>query len=318
MAKLLFIHIPKTAGTSLRSFLESFVDDDDIYPNKIELAQEAARYHNWQLFSESFRPAHLVRAHLPYTKLLSLYPEKPFVMTILRHPFVRSISEILHHKRLGSVELKKLSLDEIAQTRPDLFKPQWKYLGNSLAEAMVNLDKCDWVGLQEHYEDSLKMLVDAVGLPQPEKIKKLNVRPEMDVNFSLKSIESILELTQDDFLLYYHAMELFRSRRAEVLPEIQAQGRVGGVEGRRIFGWARFLNLDIPANVDIYVNDVKVGFVVANVFRKDLMERFGRNCAYEYTIPEEISVFKGDIIRARVAGEFVDLENSPLVFGGFT
>jgi hypothetical protein len=314
MKNLLFIHIPKTAGTALRTFLESCVDESEIYPNKNDLEQESGRYHHWPLFSQSFRPAQLVRAHLPYSKLLSLYPEKPYVMTILRHPLLRSISEIMHHKRLGSVELTSLSLDEIAQTRPDLFKPQWQYLGNNLAEAMHNLNQCDWVGLQEHYEDGLKMLVRGLGLPMPEHITKVNARPETEVSLSLKSIECILEAVHDDFLLYYHAAQLFRSRQMDNILKINAQGRVGGIEGRKIFGWARSFISDNPVGVDIYLNNVKVGCVVANFYRTDLFKKFNKNCAYEYIFPAEISIFPGDIIRARVAGELVDLENSPVEF----
>lgn len=313
MKNLLFIHIPKTAGTALRTFLESFVEDNDVYPNKNDLEQEEGRYHNWPLFSQSFRPAHLVRAHLPYSKLLSLYPEKPFVMTILRHPLLRSISEILHHKRLGSIELRSLSIDEIVQTRPDLFKPQWQYLGNDLAEAMHNLNQCDWVGLQEHYEDSLKMLVSSLGFPLPEKMRKINVRPEMEVNFSLKSIECILKTGHDDFLLYYHALELFRSRLAAQSPEGQAQGRVGGIEGRKIFGWARLTNSNNSARVEILLNDIKVGVVTADLPRADLLRKFNRSCGYAYEFPVDISLFSGDVLRLRVEGDNRDLENSPLI-----
>lgn len=316
MRNLLFVHIPKTAGTALRLFLESLMDDSQIYPNKNDLEQEEGCYHNWNLFSQSFRPAQLVRAHLPYSKLLSLYPQKPFVMTILRHPLLRSISEILHHKRLGSVDLKGLSLDEIAQTRPDLFKPQWQYLGNNLVEAMHNLNQCDWVGLQEHYEDGLKLLVGAHGLSMPKNVTKVNVRPAMEVNLSLKSIECILDATKDDFLLYYHAVDLFRARQTEVLPDIQVRGRVGGIQDRRIFGWALLLNSEKSAELNIYVNDIKVGSTTANLLRKDLINKFSKACAFEYSLPQEISVFSGDQIHVRIAGGFTDIENSPLQFVG--
>jgi hypothetical protein len=314
MKNLLFIHIPKTAGTALRTFLESFVEDSDVYPNKNDLEKERERYHNWPLFSQSFRPALLVRAHLPYSKLLSLYPEKPFVMTILRHPLLRSISEILHHKRLGSDKLRSLSIDEIAQSRPDLFKPQWQYLGNDLAEATHNLTQCDWVGLQEHYEDGLKMLVRGLGLPMPEHITKVNVRPKMEVNLSIRSIECILESAKDDFLLYYQAVELFRSRQAEVSPEMQAQGRIDGIDGRRIFGWARLKNSQVAAHVEIFLNDIKVGLVKADLPQTNLLRDLNQACGYEYEFPVDISLFKGDILRLRIEGDFRELDNSPLIF----
>ncbi|MCC2632546.1 MAG: hypothetical protein K0S48_432 [Ramlibacter sp.] len=91
----------------------------------------------------------------------------------------------------------------------------------------------------------------------------------------------------------------------------KAQGRLGGVANRKIYGWARFLHSKAPASVDLFVNGDKVASVVANKPRPDLMQRFNQACAFNFDLPEGFAVKSGDVLRARVVNEVRDLENSP-------
>jgi len=99
----------------------------------------------------------------------------------------------------------------------------------------------------------------------------------------------------------------------------KADGRLDGFSGRKVYGWARLVHSKKHATVEIYINDIRIGLVDANVPRQDLLDIYGENCAFEYEIPLELSVFDGDVIRARVSNEVCDLENSRLEFkfGGF-
>jgi len=92
----------------------------------------------------------------------------------------------------------------------------------------------------------------------------------------------------------------------------KAEGRLGGIVGRKVFGWARLVHSKKSAMVEIYINDVKVGLAEANTPRQDLFEKYGQNCGYEYEVPFDLSLFDGDVIRARVENEVRDLENSRL------
>jgi hypothetical protein len=87
---------------------------------------------------------------------------------------------------------------------------------------------------------------------------------------------------------------------------------LGGIVGRKVFGWARLVHSKKSAMVEIYINDVKVGLAEANTPRQDLFEKYGQNCGYEYEVPFDLSLFDGDVIRARVENEVRDLENSRL------
>jgi hypothetical protein len=94
----------------------------------------------------------------------------------------------------------------------------------------------------------------------------------------------------------------------------KAHGRLGGVRHRKIFGWARYVHTENPAEVEIFVNDHSLGVITADHSRKDLIERFGEPCAFFFELPEDILIKSGDFIRARVVNEVEDLDNSPLTY----
>lgn len=91
----------------------------------------------------------------------------------------------------------------------------------------------------------------------------------------------------------------------------KAQGRLGGVANRKIYGWARWLHSKGAASVDLFVNGEKIASVVANKPRPDLMQRFNQPCAFNFELPEGLALKSGDVLRARVVNEVRDLENSP-------
>lgn len=91
----------------------------------------------------------------------------------------------------------------------------------------------------------------------------------------------------------------------------KAQGRLGGVKGNQIYGWARLVHANHSARVDLFVNDKKIGTIVADRPRPDLLEKFNQNCAFFFDL--NLNLKSGDLLRARVVNEVVDLENSPLL-----
>lgn len=94
--------------------------------------------------------------------------------------------------------------------------------------------------------------------------------------------------------------------------ESQSIGYLDGVRGRTVFGWARLAHSHAPAEVMLYVNDQLIATVKADKPRPDLKEKFGRDCAFVYDLPEEIVLKPGDRLRARVVNEVRDLNNSPI------
>ena len=92
----------------------------------------------------------------------------------------------------------------------------------------------------------------------------------------------------------------------------KAQGRLGGISNRVVYGWAKYVHTATNAIVDIYLNDLLIATVEANEKRADLEEKFGKACAFSYVLPDEIVLKQGDILRAHVQNDIRDLENSYL------
>jgi len=102
-------------------------------------------------------------------------------------------------------------------------------------------------------------------------------------------------------------------RSASPQPQLKAQGRLEVFADRSFRGWARLLDSDQSAVVEFFVNDVKVGEVVADQYRADLSKSFNRSCAFEFHLSDEISIYGGDLIRARCTVNSTDLVGSPII-----
>jgi len=86
-----FLHLPKTAGTTFYFLLDSFFDLDSIYP-----------YRFWNRLlknkQKNFSKFRFFRGHFGYS-LCRLLPKKPIILTVLRDPIKRTISDYDHRVR---------------------------------------------------------------------------------------------------------------------------------------------------------------------------------------------------------------------------
>jgi hypothetical protein len=92
---LYFLHIAKTAGTSLRSYIESHYAEEAIAP--FYLTHELAAFieAQGQAAADGFA---LYRGHMGYS-LLSHLETKPQLITLLREPVARTLSHYAHIMR---------------------------------------------------------------------------------------------------------------------------------------------------------------------------------------------------------------------------
>lgn len=158
-------------------------------------------------------------------------------------------------------------------------------------------------------------ILDFIERRDPSRImvsyEKALIEPKklIDTLIEFLSIEPSKEQTESaiDFITPYPVEYLEKARINK------STGRLGGINDGKIFGWARYIHRKHSADVDIYLNDKKLTTLTADRPRKDLMERFGIPCAFVYDLPSNITLKKGDILRARVTDEIRDLDNSPLI-----
>jgi hypothetical protein len=162
--KLVFIHIPKTAGTSLRLLLESNYREDErigIYSHE-NLDQRLAD----ALADPKIK---CIYGHFPLRPVV--VESEAMVMTLLREPIARSMSHYNHYSKRMNEKHEKLmqgihtpeDFTRLVQSnnRQTAFLSgylnQQEFLKDStvLDKALKNFDRLDAVGFTEHYAASI-------------------------------------------------------------------------------------------------------------------------------------------------------------------
>lgn len=120
----------------------------------------------------------------------------------------------------------------------------------------------------------------------------------------------------DDARLIERATGAVDPGNAQYLEESRSRrglGRLDGVVGRLLKGWATVTGLDEPVDVRLTLNGRELGVVCADRPRADLV-RFDPSGAraFEFVLPDEVEIAPGDVLGARIVGEIKDLGNSPL------
>jgi len=162
--KLVFIHIPKTAGTSLRLLLESNYREDErigIYSHE-NLDQRLAA----ALADPKIK---CIYGHFPLRPVV--VESEAMVMTLLREPIARSMSHYNHYSKRMNEKHEKLM--EGIHTPEDFtrlvqsnnrqtaflsgYLNQQEFLKDPtvLEKALKNFDRLDAVGFTEHYAASI-------------------------------------------------------------------------------------------------------------------------------------------------------------------
>tara|TARA_B100000927_G_scaffold216079_1_gene176337 strand:- start:662 stop:1414 length:753 start_codon:yes stop_codon:yes gene_type:complete len=162
--KLVFIHIPKTAGTSLRLLLESNYCEDErigIYSHE-NLDQRLAE----ALADTKIK---CIYGHFPLRPLI--IESDAIVITLLREPIARSMSHYNHYsKRMNEKHEKLMKGIETPEEFTKLVQSNNRqtaflsgYLNQQeflmdhtvLEKALKNFDRLDAVGFTEHYTASI-------------------------------------------------------------------------------------------------------------------------------------------------------------------
>lgn len=248
--KLVFIHLPKTAGTTLRYIIEAHFNESDICPLHNRNEFEGLKNQYLEQFS-------YIRGHVPYELVEKMLTSKRTWITMLRDPVERYISQFffLQAKPVSipilyppatkndvqtlcnmtlddfintqSFKLSLLSRDMQARwlsTTINTDSPdKWLHaFNNSLVqETDINIDLgfqrlsgVNIIGLTERFQDSVFMLSYYFGWPPVMSDTYLNVtvgKPKRD-DISKHLIDQIVELNSSDMLIYEHAKQIFEKR----------------------------------------------------------------------------------------------------------
>ncbi|MEO1856018.1 MAG: hypothetical protein ABGY95_01460 [Rubritalea sp.] len=220
------LHIPKTAGTSLRVALEAALGAERVFPNREYLRLRGGQYLNANEMAFALAGASpavsLIQGHLSLKEVKKLSPDAKMI-TVLRRPSERLISNLKHiRNRHGVTDAFEDILSDVGsaaalankQTRQlsvlELEAPMQEHLES----AKEQLATFAVVGLTERYPETLILCEALLGLSlgQPEH---LNSGEPSGEPWST-------ELTERIEALNYYDAELYRC--AEQIFECQLQG----------------------------------------------------------------------------------------------
>ena len=260
---LIFLHIPKTAGTTLNRIIEWQYDPRRIFtvdPHQIRATVKRLR----TLPEERRRNLQAVRGHFIYG-VHDCLPQGGTYITILRDPVKRVLSSFqfiqrrpLHplHRKLKTKGVGVKEFLEITANRQNLQTKMLagvSYTGpcdeSTFAQARENMEKTfRVVGISERFQESLLLIATSFGwkIPYYENRKVSKTRAAVDPSV----LEQIREMNPYDIALYEYGMsrldeDLRKNEQAisETARALQATPKPGRLESfvTTTTGTGRFL-----------------------------------------------------------------------------
>lgn len=247
---IIFTHIQKCAGSTIRRMLSESAIINALLPEEVHIPDELGRtpYENIvqltpeQLESFRNRKTIVLADHSGYDTIKKynlLQFKKPFRMTFLRNPIERFISyyyffffnKSMNYENLAGVHLNDLSEIDLKNILKNLANVQCSFLSgvsdfdnsyssmsiDSYRRAKYNLDnRYHFYGLQERFDESVKRLKDV--LPEwfelcDTKYPKVNIGSNIRRNIEIKPshLNIIKEFNEFDLKLHKYATNKFNN-----------------------------------------------------------------------------------------------------------
>jgi|GEM_PF-6354084 len=240
---LVFVHIPKTAGTTFKQILFDKFPQDSHRP--------------WDFMAlpySNFSDYRLYYGHFYYHVIQKLMPKPSTYMSFFRNPIERSISHYYYlynakKKNPHILDLQKTpdTLAEFIDSKHsiDIIDLQTRFLGTQLAfstheeltkaiaemdnqvlagyrikaeDAYSIVDSLDFIGLTEEFDKSLTVLCHTFGWEPVENSITENVGSYKRPSQAL--INKIIDLNQEDLKLYDYAVKVFNTRYSQTITDL--------------------------------------------------------------------------------------------------
>jgi hypothetical protein len=243
---VIFLHIPKTAGTTMLQILDRQYPPQTIF-SLGSIAQESIAQFE-ALSAEEKAKIRLLRGHMAFG-LHEIFPGPATYFTILRDPVARVISHYnfilrtpdhyLHDRVVeGGLSLQALLEQDYALMLNDaqvrLVSGVWgdapfgQVTPEMLQTAKKNLtDSFAVVGLMEEFDKTVLLLKETFNWPEPVTYLRRNVSKQgMTVDtLPPQTIARIRQVNQQDQALYEFGRDLFNAQCARLAPGFDLRAR---------------------------------------------------------------------------------------------
>ena len=272
---IVLVHIPKTAGTSLRKMLElaahnhlilrDYTDAPATTKELYELVHEQKRLPEFRQRFNSGNRGILLGGHFPARRYWKFFNAESFV-TFIRDPVDRVLSEYNHFvTKYGWTG----SFEEFLLPRRNVIS---KYL------AGIDLERFGFIGMTEEFDASKSALASFVGAPlhfSRGNFGDYGAHPELLTRTDNRSI--VADLNQDDIAL----CKKLRERRLRNPCAVGADASVaGGYRGRVHLnkrgiatGWLCNTTREFIVEVEVFADGRSLGFIKADRYNAKTKER---------------------------------------------
>lgn len=231
-----FLHIPRTAGTTLNAILAQ-----NFRPDEIISVYHADDYsHHREHSAEELAGIRLIQGHLllqSYDPPL-MYGQAVKVFTFLRDPVARLVSEYSFQRSWKANHLysylneNNVSFRQYVESREKLLVYRGKnfmtrcisgldtggkdYPVKALSRAKKNMEKSfGFVGVQERFMDSLVLLAEFMGLQNLLHERRNSLKDAAKAELAQEDLDIAEERNKGDRELYQFGCELFAARVEE-------------------------------------------------------------------------------------------------------
>jgi hypothetical protein len=302
---LLFVHVPKTAGTSFRKSLESqgqakmlydYGEHPESSPALLENLHEDGSIKDESIFDPD--KLNVICGHVRFQKYARCI-EPQNVLSILRNPVERVVSEYQHLVRHAG--MATTFADFIAM--PKQINKQYRMLDGT------DTSGGGLFGLTSHYDCFLELVKKRFNISVETSV--LNQAPDSDhaerFTIPVDEINRAYELNRKDLALFFSVAKQFRkslqAAGVSVVPDKEAQCNCRLDRDRKIVGWVAREDAECIF-VELNVNGQRRVIVSLDQKRPDVVQQgLSKNpmCGFSYPLAM-LGARPGDDVGMRVAG----------------